>query len=219
MTAIVKDIHTQMALCNFEKVIKDSINPMYKRSDGKPNYATLSAVHDAVKPELLAHGLYYHSFESLENHGFLCVRITHAESKTFIETFVRLLNMSDMQKYVASKTYARKSGISDLCSLYAEDDDGNLASTAQKPNTNAVTAAFKPIEPPVQLQAIKSDLKADLIGLWDMKKEAALKAFPAKAKSVDEIFTNRFTKANDDGELVDLETSELLRIKTWLKGM
>lgn len=204
-----------MALCDFDKIIKDSVNPMYKRTDGKPNYATLSVVHDSVKPELQRYGMYYSAFESIENSGYLCVRITHAESNTYIETFVKLLNMSDMQKYVGSKTYARKSGISDLCGLYAEDDDGNIASTPNK-SVDEIKTAFKPIELPIE--QVKK-IKEDLLILWDLKKESAVDSFPAKADFLEQILANNFMKTTKEGELLPIETIELLRIQKWLKGI
>ena len=206
-----------MALCEFEKVIKDAENPMFKKADRRSNYATLVPIHDAIKPELLRHGLYYSSFERVELEGYLCVRITHAESETYIETYVKLLNMSDMQKYVSSKTYARKSGLSELCGLYAEDDDGNIASTPTKMNDahESVRESFKP---DLTADQIKS-LKENLIGLWEMKEKAAINKDADKGNRVKQYIADNFMKLNEDGELIALPTVDLIKIQNYLKGL
>jgi hypothetical protein len=197
-----KNIHTQMALCEFEKVIKDAENPMFKK--GRPNYSTLGAIHDVVRPELKRHGLYYSAFETIEQHGFLCVRITHAESETYIETYVKLLNMSDMQKYVGSTTYARKNGISTLCGLYAEDDDGNSISS---------TNDSKPTKPTesIQLTLIdRSKITFNLHELWKMKEGVVRAQETVASMKAINMFKDDFVGVPDDA---------LIKLRDWIASL
>jgi len=204
MTEIKRNIQTQLALCEFEKVIKDAENPTYKKVDRKPNYATLSAIHDSIKPELKKHGLFYSSHETMENNGYLCVRLTHSESQTYIETFVRLLNMSDMQKYVASKTYARKSGISDLLSLYAEDDDGQSISL---PTNLSYPMSLRKDEKKLNSTELNT-LTWELYELWS-KKEGSVRANESMiSKRAISMFESDFKNATDES---------LIKLKKWLQ--
>jgi 2-phospho-L-lactate guanylyltransferase (CobY/MobA/RfbA family) len=126
-----------------------------------------------------------------------------------------------MQMLGSAITYATRYSILSLVGL-SPDVDNDAATTSvpidvtPKFISNAVTQAFKPVELPLEQIA---KLKEDLLGLWEMKKEVATDAAPARAESVEQILANGFTKPTKDGEIIELETSELIRIQTWLKGL
>lgn len=199
----VKDVHTQMVLCEFPDIRKDSENPMFKK-DGKPlKYASIGAILSAIKPELNKHGMYPTSFETLENPGFLTIRIMHGESKTYIETYVKLLDLSSMQKYGGSKTYALKRGICELCGVSADENDDNDGNGLE----NTITKTYVSPKPdPVALtDNDRAVLTYELYNLW-VKKEGSVRASETvRSKSVVGYFESETVDKLPDDKLIDMK--------------
>ncbi len=211
----VKDVHTQMVLCEFPDIRKDSENPMFKK-DGKPlKYASIGAILSAIKPELNKHGMYPTSFETLENPGFLTIRIMHGESKTYIETYVKLLDLSSMQKYGGSKTYALKRGICELCGVSADendDNDGNgLENTITKTYVSPKPEPMPTLQEPIALtENERGALTYELYNLW-VKKEGSVRA--------SETVRSKSVVARFEAETVDqLPDDKLIDMKVYLNG-
>ena len=243
-TEPVKNIYTQLLLAQaaiptIEKDTKVQAGPKnYK-------YASLPNVLSLVLPALREHGIVFSSTiamgvsvslnDEVIQMGTLECSLYYGETRESIKCSMPLFirdgrefypdgkakkGENPMQMLGSAITYATRYSILSLVGL-SPDVDNDAASTSvpidvTPKSSNVVTQAFKPVElPPEQIQAIKNDL----VVLWDKREALAMQKFPARAKSVDEIFENSFMKTNDDGELVDLETSELIRIQTWLKGL
>ncbi len=245
ITEPVKNIYTQLLLAQaaiptIEKDTKVQAGPKnYK-------YASLPNVLSIVLPALRQHGIVFSSTivtgvgvalsDDMIQLGILECSLYYGETSDSIKCSIPLLirdgkefypdgkakkGENPMQMLGSAITYATRYGILSLVGL-SPDVDNDAASTSvpidvtPKPASNVVTQAFKPVELPLEQIA---KLKEDLLGLWEMKKEVAVDAAPARAESVEQILANGFTKPTKDGELVELETSELIRIQTWLKGL
>lgn len=139
-----RNVYTQLLLCEFDKVEKDSYNPMYKKGN-KPNYASLPSIYKAIQPTLRKHGLVDTAYVSEEKDDIMVVRVTHPESMTYIHTSIKLINMTDMQKSASARTYARKA-LAELVGVpiceEESDDDGNATLY-----NNPVKAAFSKASP------------------------------------------------------------------------
>lgn len=128
------------ALLNSQKefpvIEKDGTNPHYK----KP-YATLPNVLKSVLPVLQKHGILFTSHEiTIDNQQYIKLQLIHAESSEKIESHVKLINATDMQKLGSAYTYAIRYGILSLLGIAPDmDDDGNAASDPPKAQTNQVT--------------------------------------------------------------------------------
>lgn len=215
------NIDTQLVLCNFGKVHKDKVNGMFKKDarDNKPNYASIEAIYDAIVPELKRNGLHTIAYIPEDRQDVLVVKVTHAQSGTFISTNIKLINMSDMQKSSASRTYARKA-LAELVGVPIgdDDDDGNTA-CAQ----NQVTSAFAktaPIYVTPQPKAItqpklseeeelnrKGKITFELDQLWK-KKEGSIRA-DGSPKAL--VAIKRF-----ENDLNGLSYDSLLKLKEWI---
>jgi hypothetical protein len=136
----VKNIYTQLLLCDFEAIEKDAKNPVFRSS-----YASLPHVLKCVTPVLKQNGIVV-NFPVPENLPDFCVvNLTHAESNTSVSSFVKLLieekyNQNEivdptkkkplpimrMQQWGACMTYAQCRGLLGLLGIAAnDDDDGN----------------------------------------------------------------------------------------------
>lgn len=200
----VKDVHTQMVLCEFPEIRKDSENPAFKK-DGKPlKYASIGSIFSSVVPELKKHGMYPVSFETVESPGFLVVRIMHGESRTYIETHVQLLDLSSMQKYGASKTYAQKRGICEICCVVADDDnDGNGLDNTKSSTQAAYTP--KPASIPALTENERGALTYELYNLWVKKEGSVRAAETVKSKSVVALFESETVDKLTDEKLIGMK--------------
>lgn len=120
------------ALLEFKKeaptLLKDSDNPHFKSK-----FASLKAVHRAVDPLLVKHGLVWVTtpgYDKNTGHAVLEYRLIHAESDDEIAAACPLiLTKQDPQALGSAITYARRQSLLSVLGLVAdEDDDGNAAS-------------------------------------------------------------------------------------------
>ena len=216
---MTKNIYTQLALCKFPTVEKDSVNPQFKKSDNKPTYASLPSVLSAVVPVLKEHGVVLSSYIREDHSDILVVRLTHGESETSIQSHVKLIDMSTMQKWGGSVTYGTRYGLLSLLGIAADmDDDGNTASQPSNP----VTKVFTPVSPvtphvakvvPVTSERMK--LVHDLTNLWEMKEGSVRAEESAASRRTIQLFKNDFKEANGD----DLTDEQLLKIKDYMSAL
>lgn len=133
-------------------VLKKANNPFFKSK-----YADLNTYLDEVEERLEKEGLLL--LQPVESTGDLgqnvvSSRIFHVETGQFVESSMRLVGESDMQKAGSAVTYARRYTLGSLLAMKAEDDDGNTASnkTAKEsqpakltPKTEPTVATAKPV--------------------------------------------------------------------------
>lgn len=122
-----KNVYAALAAAQMEmgKAIKDAENPHFRSK-----YADLSAVVDAVRPALNAHGIAFFHIPLQNEFGHVMQTILyHGESETSITADVPLiLGKQDMQGYKSATTYAKRIGLESVTGIAPEDDDdGNAA--------------------------------------------------------------------------------------------
>jgi hypothetical protein len=101
-----------------QKVVRDSKNPHYRSK-----YASLDAVLDAIRAPLLEAGLI--AIQRVDE-DFLITNIMDLDSPESIDSRIKLIGATDMQKLGSALTYARRYSLLTLLGLGQEDDDGNL---------------------------------------------------------------------------------------------
>lgn len=105
-------------------VSKKANNPFFKSK-----YADLNTYLDEVEPLLEENGLLLlQPVVSYSDHNVVVSRILHVESGQSVESSMKLVGDTDMQKAGSGITYARRYTLGALLSMKAEDDDGNSAS-------------------------------------------------------------------------------------------
>lgn len=114
---------------------KDSNNPHFKA-----RYASLGATLD-VADRLLEHGIL--PMQRNESHGAdgVCVvtELVHESGEWVLSRLFVPAAKHDAQGFGSAITYARRYGLQVVCSLAADDDDGNAAS---RPTPMASVAKF-----------------------------------------------------------------------------
>jgi hypothetical protein len=106
-------------------VAKTSNNPYFKS-----RYADLNSHIDAVEDLLQENNLLLLQPTTVDESGgnYVTTRITEAKTGQFVESTIKLIGETDMQKVGSAITYGRRYTLGSLLSMKAEDDDGNLAS-------------------------------------------------------------------------------------------
>lgn len=215
MTA--KNIYTQLLHCDFETIAKDSKNPHFKNT-----YASLPNILSVVVPVLKGEGIVLSSHIPDTGPDTLVVTLTHAETGTFVSSHVKLLTMTDMQKWGGCITYATRYGLLSLLGIAADmdDDDGN----STLPNSNNKTRNEKPVEAksnasPQQNSVNIEQLKKDLKQLWNIKKEVAIESDSNKATRIANFALHNFMKVNENEELIELPLDVLVSIQKWLREL
>lgn len=180
-------------------VAKSTNNPFFKSK-----YADLNAYLDTVEPLLEEHGLMllqpvtnaYYS-PSMEN--VVTSRIYHVESGQSIESSMKLVAGTDMQKMGSGITYARRYTLGSLLSMQALDDDAEgMAERATK------TAAKN--TPVAQVQAVnlpKATLASPQPQPTAAPKEEAKPARPSfkrPAKAIQEAAPTAPVEDSDHGD-------------------
>lgn len=104
--------------------VKDSTNPHYKSK-----YANINSVIDAVKKPLNDNGIAI--LQSLspsdDNKLHLTTRLIHSSGEWIEDTAVCPIQKQDPQGLGSAVSYIRRYSLSALCSVYADDDDGQSA--------------------------------------------------------------------------------------------
>lgn len=130
-----KSIHGAMAkaFAAIEGATKDTNNPFFKTK-----YADLSSVVAAIKPALVANGLWFRQV-SHANDGGICIEtiIGHESGEEIScgSLFVPAIK-NDPQAYGSAMTYARRYSLQSAFGVCPEDDDGNAAAKAANDRIN-----------------------------------------------------------------------------------
>jgi hypothetical protein len=164
------------AFPSIEGATKDSNNPAFKSK-----YADLSSVVEAVKPALIANGLFYVQMTH-EQQGGVCIEtvVCHegGEQMSFGKLFVPA-GKQDAQGYGSALTYARRYSLMTAFGVCPEDDDGNAASRAAAPLAavpNLISA-----EQLSTLQTLTSQAGTDVKALCTFYKIESLPELPVTA--------------------------------------
>ena len=119
------------AFAEIEGATKSANNPHFKSK-----YADISAVIDAIKPALIAHGLFFTQHPEPSADGVTIETWLHhsnGDQLSLGKLYVPA-NKKDAQGFGAALTYARRYALVTAFGVPTEDDDGNAASKAQKPS-------------------------------------------------------------------------------------
>ncbi len=218
----VKNIYTQLLLCDFETIEKDSKNPHFKNQ-----YASLPNILSIVVPVLKKHGIVLSSHTPESAPDTLVVTLTHADTESSVCSHIKLLAMTDMQKWGGCITYATRYGLLSLLGIAADMDDNDGNDTLpSKPKAQPsreekyvtpppVAAPVADTPPVVNLEQLKKDLK----NLWNLKREAAIEADDSKATRTANFALNDFMKPNEKNEMVELPIEVLVSIHKWLRDL
>ena len=117
------------AFAMIDGAVKDSTNPHFKN-----RYADLSAVIDAIKPALVANGLWYTHLMHESDHGVTVETVVYhvsGESMSFGKLFMPATK-TDAQGYGSALTYARRYSLATAFGLRTFDDDAEAARAAQE---------------------------------------------------------------------------------------
>jgi ERF superfamily len=159
------------AFSEMENAEKDRGNSAFKVNGNAMKYATLESVVGAIKPALIANGLFFRQVTH-DQSGGVCIEtfVCHAtgDELSFGKLFVPA-SKQDAQGYGSALTYARRYSLMAAFGICPEDDDGN----------SAVQVKPKPVEPQftelsdIDIQLIDgiqaSATLADLSAFWAMR--------------------------------------------------
>jgi hypothetical protein len=112
------------AFAAIEAATKSAANPHFKSK-----YADISSVIDAIKPALVANGLFFTQRPEPAQGGVAVETVVHhasGESMALGTIFVPA-NKNDAQAYGSALTYARRYALVTAFGVPTEDDDGNAA--------------------------------------------------------------------------------------------
>lgn len=226
MTALAK------AQLEFAPIVKNRTNY------NKGTYADLTAILEAVKPALLAHGIVILQSpvtRYLENNLFvvdIVTTICHGESG---ETFEGILSMpakNDAQAIGSAITYGRRYALVSMLSLSTEDDDDG--EEAVKPAQKATQPQRQTQQPPAHRQAPPTPppangngsdkaerLLAKLRQLQaDSKKEASQPMYAFASGIINRLTDNNHTPffehiadkpiANEDGQRIGYDLAKYI---------
>jgi hypothetical protein len=142
------------AFAEIEKATKTAENAAFKQGGKVSKYADLGAVIDAIKPALIAHGLFFTQHPQPSNGGVTVETVLHhsgGQSLSLGALFVPA-NKQDAHGFGSALTYCRRYGLMTAFGVPAEDDDGNAAS-ASAPRADPVPEA-----PPKPITGEQRDL-------------------------------------------------------------
>lgn len=172
------------AFAGIEGATKDANNPHFKTK-----YADLGAVVDAIKPALVANGLWFAQV-SHEQSGGVCVETVLCHSSGQQMSFGKLFvpaSKQDAQGYGSALTYARRYSLLTAFGVCPEDDDGNAA-VAAKPKHEA-----DPETPRYRITDEQRDELATLIDSYGFNIVEVCQAM--KIKTLKEIWGDQFGPA------------------------
>lgn len=134
------------AFAEIEGATKSANNPHFKTK-----YADITAVIEAIKPALIAHGLFFTQHPRPAEGGVCIETVLHhagGEQMSLGALFVPA-NKQDAQGFGSALTYARRYALVTAFGVPVEDDDGNAAAKSP-PRQEA-----KPQPPITDEQAVK----------------------------------------------------------------
>jgi len=128
------------------KAVKSKLQAVAKKANNpffKSKYADLNTYLEEVEPLLEEAGLVLmQPVVSIVTNNMVVSRIYHVETGQYVESSMRLVGETDMQKAGSAVTYARRYTLGALLSMKAEDDDGNHAvGKTDKPKTATTTTS------------------------------------------------------------------------------
>lgn len=167
-----------LAFAEIEAATKTAENAAFKQGGKNSKYADLGAVIDAIKPSLIAHGLFFTQRPQPSNGGVTVETVLHhasGESISLGALFVPA-NKNDAHGFGSALTYCRRYGLMTAFGVPAEDDDGNAA-VASAPARNA--GALVSDEQLHVLQDKANAVGADLARFCAYFKVPSLKDVPA----------------------------------------
>jgi hypothetical protein len=129
-------LHSAMAraFAEIEAATKDSTNPHFKSK-----YADLGSVIGAIKPPLVANGLFFTQRCQPAEDGVSVETMLHHRSgeKESLGILYVPANKRDPQGFGSALTYARRYALQTAFGVPTEDDDGNAASRQPSASTPA----------------------------------------------------------------------------------
>lgn len=161
---------------NIEGAVKGKVNPAFKSK-----YADLSSVWNACREQLVEHGLAVAQFpgEMVENRMTMTTQLMHSSGQWIRATLSIPLSKVDAQGYGSATTYARRYALAAVVGVCPDDDDGNAASRPadrQMQNVNGERITGKQVE---DLEALASEVGADIGRFCTYLKVPSLSALPA----------------------------------------
>jgi hypothetical protein len=129
-------LHGAMALAfaEIEAATKGAPNPAFKQDGKVSKYADLGSVIGAVKPALIAHGLFFTQHCQPSPDGVIVETFLHhrgGNSLSLGSLYVPA-NKRDPQGFGSALTYARRYALQTAFGVPTEDDDGNAAVAAMR---------------------------------------------------------------------------------------
>jgi hypothetical protein len=181
----------------------------------KYKYADLTSVIEAIKPPLVANGLFFTQHPSPHEKGVEIETILHhkgGESMSLGVLFVPA-DRGNAQGFGSALTYARRYALVTAFGVPVEDDDGNAAAAAppkqqprQKPVEKPATITEAQLE---ELQLLFTHLGVPVKAFLDVAKVADLAQLPAAWFDRAKGWVNDQAKAKRDapsmGEQIDDE--------------
>ena len=138
--------------------VKDSTNPHYKSK-----YANINSVIDAVKKPLNDNGIAI--LQSLspsdDNKLHLTTRLIHSSGEWIEDTAVCPIQKQDPQGLGSAVSYIRRYSLSALCSVYADDDDGQSAALNASDYLQKITQSQTLEELQANYNFVMSEVKND----------------------------------------------------------
>jgi hypothetical protein len=148
------------AFAEIEGATKSANNPAFKSK-----YADITAVIEAIKPALIAHGLFFTQHPRPADGGVCIETVLHhagGEHMSLGELFVPA-NKNDAQAFGSALTYARRYALVTAFGVPTEDDDGNAA--AKPPPQEAAKKPPAHSKLKTELRGFVHELEG--IGDWD----------------------------------------------------
>lgn len=157
----MKALHTAMAAA-FGEIESATKSAPGQVGQQKYKYADLTAVIEAIKPALIAHGLFFTQHPRASENGITVETFLHhagGESMALGALFVPA-SQGNAQGFGSALTYARRYALVTAFGVPVEDDDGNAASKSPPP-------AREPAEPfPAGPAKGITEMKAMARALW-----------------------------------------------------
>lgn len=178
-------LHSAMALAFGEiaTAIKSNENAAFKNGGKVSKYADINSVIDAIKPALIAHGLFFTQQPFPHDRGIQIETILHhasGESMSLGTLFVPA-GKQDAQGFGSAITYARRYALVTAFGVPVDDDDGNAAVKASQRVQSAPVADVADTNTVAQMIGLCEALGGNQAGIiCDAYKVSALSELTTK---------------------------------------